>query len=320
MTWHNPPVLAERIAEFIRGDSRESLDELAAALHAAWQTDDGYRRLCRRHGTEAAAMDGWRRLPVVPASEAPAAPDQAAAGGAEVVRAAIDGALPRAVPELGARPPVLSLVAEDGGDSPPVQLLSATVLGCRGADDSRVAASRRGVEVAQARSFLGARQRDRRSPVILGSAAALVQLVTGLERRGLRFRLPPGSLALACHEGDAAGGDTPDWPGLTAALAASLALPADRLVRAFRAAGTTSWLFARSAPDGSLQPYLPWPWTGVAVLSPDGRAAVAPGAAGALTVLDLAAGGPPLLRLGRQTASAVGDGFTLHPRAVAGGG
>ncbi len=310
MTWHNPPVLAVRIAAFIRGDSRESLDELAAAaFEAAWQADGSYRRLCRRHGVEPAAVDGWRRLPAVTASEAGDA--GAPAPDADLARAALDRSLPRAVPELAGRPPIVSLV-DDGGYGSPVGPLSAAMLERWGAPDSRVAASQRGVEVAQARSFLGARQRDRRPPLIVGSAIAVVQLIAGLERRGLRFRLPPGSLVVACHEEGT--GDGSGWAALAGGLAATMGLPADGLVRAFRLAGTTSWLYARSTPNGRPLSWRPWPWTGVTVRDPDSRAEIATGAAGALSVLDLAAGGPPFQRLGKRAASAAGDGFLLHER------
>ena len=67
------------------------------------------------------------------------------------------------------------------------------ILARYGGPESATAFGPRGVEAAQARSWAGARQREGRPVLVLATAFALAQWLDGLERLGLKFRLPAGS-------------------------------------------------------------------------------------------------------------------------------
>ncbi len=326
-------MLVERITNLVRGESSETFDDLALAVFRfQYERDAGYRELCDRRGAAPDIVAHWQDVPAapVPAGTSPvpagtlpasvgpgtvpestgpipevarAAPDAAARG---LHRAAIDQSFASACLVGMDRPPVLSLVPS-GGDAPDPGLgfLADHVLRAWAAPDSLVATARRSVEAAKARSFLGARQRDRRPTLILATAATLGQLLDALERRGLRFRLPPGSRVVETGRRGAAAG----MP--LARLAESLGVPPEGVLRDYGVDGLVTRFYAGHGQAGEPQPFLPPPWARLRILDPETGAELPAGAVGTIAIFDLASVGAVAHVLTGDKGTAGRDGFRL---------
>jgi len=208
-------VLLERISRFVADPAAGAFEELALEAFAfQYERIAPFRALCDRRGARPGEIDDWRAIPAVPAlafktlalsaeepretfrSSGTTAAERAVHGHPypDLYRATIDHSFPRFC--LPAPPPVpmLSLVPSRqlAGDSS-LSFMIDHVLRSWGAEGSVTALAARGVEVAKARSWLGAQQRAHRPALVLATALALVELVEALERQGLRFRLPAGS-------------------------------------------------------------------------------------------------------------------------------
>ncbi|MFQ5350851.1 MAG: hypothetical protein ACE5EG_10450 [Thermoanaerobaculia bacterium] len=304
-------MLVERVAAFVRGESGESFEKLALAVfRRQYERPGPFRDLCDQRGATPERIADWRGVPALPIADlAPAAEgsqplDDTTLGALE--RAVIDRSFPSACLEDLDRPPVLSLI-------PPTETPRGCgpgswadhVLDAWAAPDSLVGVATRGVEVAKSRSFLAARQRDRRPTLLLADGANLDRLLEALDRRGLRFRLPPGS-RVAIDGGSATGGQE-----LLARLADALAVPADGVVRQYGVGRMVSRFYAGHSRRGELRPFRPPPWARVRVLEPESLAEAPAGAAGLLSVYDLAGlGSAPHLLTG-DVAVGAEDGFRL---------
>lgn len=319
-------MLSERIGAFIRGESDESFGELALAVFR-WQYERsaGLRALGGTNASNPADISDWRRLPAAPISAlddleaAERQPDP------DLQRAVTDHSFAAACLRGMGRPPVLSLIptGEDPAD-PDLALMADRLLQAWAAPDS-VAMARQGVEVAKARSFLGARQRDRRPTVLLGTSASLARLVEALDRRGLRFRLPPGSQVIEIGGPDAGrpGPGDPESatpraadpragnPRLPVRLADGLAVAADAVTRGHRLRGLITSFYAGHDRRGEPQPFRPPPWVRARVLDPVTLVEAPAGAEGTLAVFDLASLGSPPYLLTEVRATAVEEGFRL---------
>ena len=303
-------MLFERVAGFVRGDLEESFETLALEVFRhRYRLDAAFRELCDRRGSTPETVPGWRGIPVVEAASLPppvASGDQAGPAAIALGRAVVDRSFPAICLEGLGRPPVLSLVPTgDEAHDPGLATLAERVLEAWAAPDSAAPIAGRRVEAAKARSFLAARQRDRRPTLILATPDTLAQLLETLERRGLRFRLPPGSRAVAC------GGAESVDPGLQARLAEGLDVGPDRLVGGYGVPGLRSRFYAGHRRDGEAQPFRLPPWARVRVLDPDTGAEVPPGTAGALTVCDLASPEAGSQVLTGDLATAGDDAFRL---------
>ena len=317
--WQNRGMPVERIAAFVRGESEEGFDELALAAFAfQYREIEAYRAVCEDGGVTPRTVSDWRDVPLVPARDldrlglaaADRPPDPA------LRRAVIDSSFAAACLAGMNRPPMLSLVPsrEQAPDSR-LAREAEHLLARWAAPDSRVAMARRGVEVARARSFLAARQRDRRPTLVLSAAAALEQLLGALERRGLRFRLPPGSRACIADEGDPR--HRPLSGELPARLAESLGLPLAAVVRQYATPGVGSRFHAGYGADAAPRPFRPQRWTRVRILDPESLSELPAGEAGLLSIFDLAGAGAALHVLTGDGAVSSGDGFHLLTRQEA---
>lgn len=311
-----PAMLAERVRAFVGGASSESFDELALELfRERYRRDEAFRALCEERQATPARTTDWREIPAVPVEgrtgadpgqEGPAPGEGLSPGHLELRRAVIDRSFPGACLTGLGRPPVLSLIPTDTARAEPrLAMLADRVLEAWAAPTSATAVTRRGVEAAQARSFLAARQRDRQPTLILATTATLAQLLEALVRRGLRFRLPPGSRVVE------AGGADHDGRELLGRLADGLALPPQETLLAWGAAGSPTLLYARRDRRSEPRPFRTPPWVRARVLDPRTRAELPAGDEGELALFDLAApnGGASLLT--GERAIAAGDGFRL---------
>ncbi len=312
MAWQNPTMLAERIAAYIRGETGDSFDELALAVfRSQYERIASFRTLCDQRGATPGRVAGWRDVPVAAppaaggtepgAAEPPAEPDHL-----DLHHTVIDRSFPAACLGGMGRPPVLSLIppGEDASDRG-LGFMADRVLRVWAAPDSGVAMARRGVEVAKARGFLAARQRDRRPTLVLATSATLARLLEALDRRGLRFRLPPGSRVVE------AGGRGPSDRELLIRLAEGLAVPAESVVRAYSATGLTSRFYGGHDRRGQARPFRPIPWTRVRILDPETLAEAPAGTSGLVSVFDLANVGSAAHLLTDSVGVAAEDGFQL---------
>jgi hypothetical protein len=305
-------MLIGRVAAFVRGESGESFEELALAIfRLQYQQNAPFRELCDLRQATPGTVSDWRDVPAIPAS----ALDSSETGDSELTpdhalldlrRAVIDHSFAATCLQGMERPPVLSLIPA-GGDPTALGLdfLAQHVLRAWAAPDSRVAWARRGVETAKARSFLAARQRDRRPTLVLATSATLGQLLEALDRRGLRFRLPPGSRVVT------AGDRGPLSRELLSQLAEGLAVPPDCVVREYCADGPASRFYASHSQQGEPRPFRPLPWTRVRILDSRTLAEMPPGATGSIALFDLAGLGPVAHQLTGDTGVADEHGFRL---------
>jgi hypothetical protein len=328
-------VPVERVLRFVRDPACEPFDELVRAAYA-FQLErlPLLRALATRRGTRPESIASWRQVPLVPATafrtlDIAAAParevfrSSGTSGGPrsvhrhpfpELYRAVIDATFPPAVLRGLERPPMLSLIPdrEQAPDSS-LAFMIAHAMERWGDPASVVAVGARGVAAPAVRGFLAARQRDRRPALVLGTSFALVQMLDGLERLDLRFRLPSGSRVF--DTGGLKGRRrelTPEQ--LATGLASRLDVPAAGIVREYGMTELTSHFYC-GEEDPDL--FRPPPWARVHVLDPSTLEELPPGETGLLAVFDLANLGSALHLLTEDLAAAeVGGGFRPRGRAA----
>jgi hypothetical protein len=341
-------MIAERIQRFVEtGEGNFNSLALAVFAHQHEQVE-AVRRLCESRGVTPAAVTSWRRVPAVPVAAFKTL-ELAAAPAREVFRSSGTGGGPRSVhhhpfPDLYRRviaasfprwclagleaagpegPPLLALIP-DRGQLPDSSLsfMIDHVLGRFGGPGSRWAFGPRRVELPAARSWLGARQRDGRPGLVLATAFALAELVDGLERLGLRFRLPPGS---AVFETGGFKGRTREIPRaeLLARLAVHLGVAAARVVSEYGMTELTSQCYTQNLvePEAAAgRVFVPPPWMRVRVLDPETLEEAPAGVEGLLAFFDLANVGSVAHvlteDLGRAVPGEAPGGFELVGRAA----
>jgi hypothetical protein len=333
--WQNPNMLAERIARFIAAPDDTAFEELALATFAfQYREIAPYRSLCEALGASPDTVTDWRQIPAVPtlafktlrlcAGEPLEVFRSSGTGGErsvhhhpfpELYRQAVDASFPHfCLPHLDA-PPMLALVPERGQlpDSS-LAFMVDHVLRRWGGDGSGYAFGPRGIDFAAARSWLSARQRGGRPVLLLATSFALAQLLETLERRGLRFRLPAGSVLF----------DTGGFKGKHREVARSELLEAagDRLgilpgqvVREYGMTELSSQCYTPNLVGGNPERFVGPPWVRVRCLDPETLEEAAPGEAGLLAVLDLANLGSALHLLTEDLGRCGEEGFHLLGRA-----
>lgn len=206
--WKNPAMdrkadaLEARILAFVRDPERGDFDELALALFARqFAKLPDYRARCESLGASPETVGRWTEIPAVGAASGQAtspdpserAAESAGARASDLASAAIR----RSAPELIDPGRLRLVVGAPAGASPEpctdsvVELLGA--LGRDAPDGSFVAPER--LDAKKLRSWLGARQRDREPVAVIGAPSGLARVADVLERRAVKFRLPPGSEA-----------------------------------------------------------------------------------------------------------------------------
>lgn len=334
------PVILDRISRFLTAPESGSFDDLALAAFAyQFERVLPFRRMSEGRGLDPGTVAGWREIPPVPTAafktmELAAAPavelfrSSGTTGEARSVhhhpfpdlyRQVIDASFPRfCLPYAGSggRLPILSLVPsrEQLPDSS-LSFMADHVLARYGAPESATLFGARGVEVAKARSWAGARQREGRPVLVFATAFALAQWLDGLERQELRFRLPAGS---AVFETGGFKGRVTEMTrdDLLARLGTWLNIPREFVVREYGMTELTSQCYTRALSGGDPDLFVAPHWVRVRVLDPETLAEVPAGTPGLLAVFDLANLGSAVHVLTEDLGVAEGEGFRLIGRAA----
>lgn len=329
-------MLLERISRFVADPAAGAFEELALEAFAfQYERIAPFRALCDRRGARPGEIDDWRAIPAVPAlafktlalsaeepretfrSSGTTAAERAVHGHPypDLYRATIDHSFPRFC--LPAPPPVpmLSLVPSRqlAGDSS-LSFMIDHVLRSWGAEGSVTALAARGVEVAKARSWLGAQQRAHRPALVLATALALVELVEALERQGLRFRLPAGSALF----------ETGGFKGRHREIAReellrrteeTLAIPPAFVVREYGMTELTSQCYTRALAGEDGDRFVAPHWVRVRILDPATLQELPPGSQGLIAIFDLANLGSAVHLITEDLGVADQEGFRLIGRA-----
>ena len=344
--------LLRRIRRFVTSDEGD-FDTLALeAFTFQYERIPAYRRLCEGRDIAPGSVSSWRQVPTVPASAFKATDTSLALHAAppritfkssgttrgeahrsihhhpfpDLYRAVIDASFPRFCPLALDRPPMVSLIPtpEQLPDSS-LSFMVGHVLERFSGEGSTIALGERRVELAKVRSWLGGRQRDRRPGLLLTTGLALVQLLDGLERMGLRFRLPAGSVLF--ETGGLKGRTREVSPEeLLSRVEQHLGLPPARVLGEYGMTELTSQCYTRTLlePGPELLPpgedptaFVAPPWVRVRILDPETLEEAREGEPGLIAVFDLANVGSAVHLLTEDLGrSAPGGGFHLLGRAA----
>lgn len=348
MTETATPDLVRRIEQLVR-DGEGDFDGLALEAFAfQYERIPAYRRLCQGRGLARGAVGSWREIPTVPASAyktlalhtAPPRITFRSSGTTQgearrsvhhhpfpdLYRTVIDASFPRFCPLATARPPMLSLVPtpEQLPDSS-LSFMVGHVLERFGGEGSVTVFGERRIELSKVRTWLGARQRDRRPGLVLATGLALAQLLDGLERMSLRFRLPSGS---ALFETGGLKGRTREISreDLLSRLEQHLGLPPARALGEYGMTELTSQCYTRTLLEPAPEPlpegadptaFVAPPWVRVRILDAETLEEAPPGEPGLIAVFDLANVGSAVHLLTEDLGrTAPGGGFHLAGRAA----
>ena len=328
-------MILDRIARFVSDPASASFEELALEAFAfQFERIEPYRRMCEGRGALPGAVVDWRRVPPVPTAAfksltlaAEPAKEVFRSSGTtgearsvhhhpypDLYRLTIDASFPRFCLPLGSKTPMLSLVPtrEQLPDSS-LSFMIDHALARWGTPESANAFGSRGVEIAKARSWAGSRQREGRPVLVLATAFALAQWLEGLERMGLRFRLPPGS---AVFETGGFKGKTQELTREELAERIGSWLGVGAIVREYGMTELTSQCYTRALLGGDPDLFLAPPWMRVRVLDPATLEEAPAGTPGLIAVFDLANLGSAVHVLTEDLGVAEGEGFRLLGRAA----
>ena len=330
-----PSVILDRISRFVSDPASASFDDLALEAFAfQFERIEPYRRMCEGRGAVPGSVTGWRQVPPVPTAAfksltlaAEPAREVFRSSGTtgesrsvhhhpypDLYRLTIDASFPRFCLPLGSRTPMLSLIPtrEQLPDSS-LSFMIDHVLSKWGTPESATAFGARGVEVAKARSWAGSRQREGRPVLVLATAFALAQWLEGLERMGLRFRLPPGS---AVFETGGFKGRTQELTREDLAERIGSWLGVGSIVREYGMTELTSQCYTRALLGEDPGLFVAPPWVRVRVLDPATLEEAPAGTPGLIAVFDLANLGSAVHVLTEDLGVAEGEGFRLLGRAA----
>ena len=342
-------MIVERIERFVTTGQGDFEELSRAAFAFQYESIELFRRLCEARGVTPDSVTSWRDVPAVPASafkslELAAAPARevfrssgTTRGEAErsvhhhpypdLYRAVVDASFPRYCLAPSADPgdgpvPMLSLVPsrEQVPDSS-LAFMVDHVLERFGAEGSAHGFGPSRVDTRTVRSWLGARQRDGRPGLLLTTGLALAQLLEGLAKFGLRFRLPSGS-ALFETGGTKGYAQEVSRADLLARAEEFLGIPPSSVVSEYGMTELTSQCYSETllqarSPDPSEPPrFVAPPWVRVRILDPETLDQVANGEDGLVTVFDLANVGSAIHLLTEDRGRRDGDAFRLLGRAA----
>ncbi len=341
-------MIVDRISRFVSDPASFPFEELALEAFAfGFERIEPFRRLCEGRGATPESVTDWRQVPPVPTAafkslELAAAPARevfrsSGTTGAEdagdtgidtrsvhhhpypdLYRLTIDATFPRYCLPFQASSStaaMLSLIPtrEQLPDSS-LSFMIDHVLKRWGGPDSLTAFGPRGVEIAKARSWAGSRQREHKPVVVLATAFALAQMLQGLERMDLRFRLPAGS---AVFETGGFKGRTQELTReeLLAKLGTWLGVAPGSVVREYGMTELTSQAYTRALDGGDPDLFVTPPWMRVRILDPGTLEETPAGTPGLIAVFDLANLGSAVQVLTEDLGVAEGEGFRLLGRA-----
>jgi hypothetical protein len=333
-----PAVILDRIASFVSEPASASFEELALEAFAfQFERIEPYRRMCEGRGAVPGAVADWRRVPPVPTAAfksltlatEPAREVFRSSGTTnearsvhhhpypDLYRLTIEASFPRFCLPLGSTPPILPMLSliptrEQLPDSS-LSFMIDHVLARWGTPESATTFGSRGVDVGKARSWAGSRQREGRPVLVLATAFALAQWLEGLERMGLRFRLPAGS---AIFETGGFKGKTQELTREELAERVGSWLGVGSIVREYGMTELTSQCYTRALLDGDPGLFVAPPWVRVRILDPATLEEAPAGTPGLIAVFDLANVGSAVHVLTEDLGIADGEGFRLLGRAA----
>ena len=234
----------------------------------------------------------------------------------DLYRKTIEASFPQFCLAASQRPAMLSLIPslEQVPDSS-LSFMIDHVLARFGGEDSMSAIGRRGVDAPALRSWLGARQRSGEPVLLLATALSLHQALEALDRLGLRFRLPHGSVIFETGGFKTRKHDL-ERSDLLERVKTTLAVEPSAVVREFGMTELTSQAYTRTLLGGDSDLFVCPHWMRVRILDPDTLEEMPAGADGMIALLDLANLGSALHLLTEDIGSADGDGFRLRGRAA----
>lgn len=328
----------EEILEFIQRPAGDGAFERLALGAFAFQHARiaPYRSLCERRGVDPESIADWRLIPPVPvrafatvelAADEPREVFRSSGTTAgersihrhpypELYRAVVDATFPgHCLPGAG-RPEILSLVPERAAmpDSS-LGFMVDHILRSYGGPQSWTAFGPRGIDSRGARSWLAARQRSGAAALVLTTSFALVDLLDALDRLGLRFRLPAGSVLFDTGGTKGRSREIPREE-LVARAGDALGIPAERVVREYGMTELTSHFYTRVLQGDDPDLFHELPWTRVRLLDPATLDEVPDGSPGLLSILDLANLGSAVHVLTEDLGTRDGTGFRLLGRAA----
>ena len=329
----------ERIARFIGGTTGEGFEALALDAFAhQYERQEAYRAVCERGGATPDTVRRWEDVPLVPtlaykrlrlASEAPreifrssgtSAPERSVHHHPypELYRRTIEASFPTfALPTTGtAETPILSLIpSRDQLPDSSLSFMVDHVLATWGDATSGYALGRVGVDARKLRAWLAGRQRGGTPGLILTTSLALLEALDRLERLGLRFRMPPGSVLF--ETGGYKGRNreaTPDE--LLERTQRILGIAPDRVVREYGMTELTSQLYTASLSGGPADVYVAPDWVRIRVLDAETLAPAPAGEPGLVAIFDLANLGSATHVLTEDVGSLSAAGLRLVGRAA----
>lgn len=330
-------MIVDLVRRFVDNPDAGDFEALAReAFRFQYEKVEAYRGLCERSGVEPSQIRDWREIPVVPAL-AYKSLDLSVQSGGEVFessgtttnrpsvhrhafpnlyRATIEASFPVSVMGGTDRRPMMSLIPERRqAPESSLSFMVEHVLERWGTEESLTAFGPRGVDARQARSFLGARQRDRQPVLILSTAFALVQLLEALEHLDLRFRLPPGSRVF--ETGGYKGRSRIVPPDeLARRLGERLALLPGSIIREYGMTELTSQFYTNAIRGGDPDLFYPPHWARVRILDPETLQEARPGSTGLICILDLANLSSAIHLLTEDLGMAEKGGFRMRGRAA----
>jgi hypothetical protein len=171
-----------------------------------------------------------------------------------------------------------------------------------------------GVEARKLRAWLAARQRDGRPVLVMATTLALEQALDQLERLGLRFRLPAGSLLF--ETGGSKGRRRQVAPQeMAQRVELALGLAPRHTVREYGMTELTSQLYTATLSGGAGDLFVAPPWVRVRVLDAETLEPLPRGRTGVVAIFDLANVGSALHVLTEDLGTLLEGGLRLDGRA-----
>lgn len=330
-------MIVDRVSRFLTTPQPGLFEELALEAFAfQFANVEPYRRLCEGRGATPESVKDWREIPPVPAAAfktltlaaGPAVEVFRSSGTTagersvhhqpfpDLYRRVIDASFPRFCLPYASSLPILSLIPsrEQLPDSS-LSFMADHILARYGTPESATTFGPRGVEAAKARSWAGARQREGRPVLVMATALAVVQWLEALERLGLKFRLPSGTVLF--ETGGFKGKTTEiTREELLARVQAWLGIPPAFVVREYGMTELTSQCYTGVLLGGDPDLFLAPHWMRVRILDPETLEEAPPGTPGLICIFDLANLGSAVHLLTEDLGVAEGEGFRLLGRAA----
>jgi hypothetical protein len=298
-------MIAARIERFITAGSG-AFDELALELFRhQYRSLAFFRALCDERGRTPDRVRHWKEAPLAAWGRSG---DRAREPSSPILLAdtmAATLALADLEPSPDTR--LLSLASSTEVGTTSLALLAGKLTEMVRPENRGDGSEKRRLKGAQVRSWLAARQRDQRPTLVSTTPERLLQLVDYLEKRRLRFRLPPATRVVELSRDTSGSAFEASRPG-EAELATLLGLAPEARVRYVSWPSLASPFRLEShAAHGLIA--VPPPWARIRVVDPTSLEELPAGQPGDLAVVDLATQALPAQQLLGLRARIVATGF-----------